>query len=769
MIEWQGRLAHAVGVQTIAGFVLLVVFLGGAILGLTSVLRGLDTGFISAIALIAITASWLLARFRFPGWLASILLGTLGVESIIIRVANLEPSLVGIARGVTQVSIQLLQHQDAFPSAQQLDRDLVALVTLICALIVRLGDWLSVVGMGTPVFDPVANALVWDSIIWAVAAWAAWGVRRREQVFAALMPGLALLTAVLGFAHGDPNYLIAPLAASLGLMTLVSGSFRERAWKMSRLDFAQDLISDQMMLTIPLAAILVTLAWASPSISIRQIVESAQRWMRPNSTAAAVTDSLGIQPRPYEPNVFDVLGSGGLPRHHLIGASPEVLQSIAFTVATDDKLAYRWRSATYDIYTGRGWNSNYRDITSIDAGAQVPSDPQPLRHRVKQNVELDNELGGLLFAAADVAEVDHPVRVAWRGPDDIFGVEIAAKTYRVESNVPNANEAQLRRAGTAYPTPITARYLELPEDLPPRVRTLAVDLTLKELTPYDRARAIETYLRRLPYTTDLAPPPPDRDVVDYFLFELKRGYCDYFASAMVVLARAAGLPARLVVGYASGTYDTAQSLYVVRGADAHSWVEVYFPSYGWIEFEPTSNRGLLDHSSPPIDEPSSRVEPNSAPAAFVFEWQWWLVIPSVFALLGLVVALRIFANAWQLQHLPPPTAIASIYARLERLAQRIGVPDRASDTPNEFVAQLIKRTKELDARMLRRAGAAPDYRLESAAIALTRMYVELRYAARPPDDANLREAVQMWGRVQSRLWRTWIDLQRRRIGRLWKN
>jgi len=115
-----------------------------------------------------------------------------------------------------------------------------------------------------------------------------------------------------------------------------------------------------------------------------------------------------------------------------------------------------------------------------------------------------------------VESLDHESQIAWRDQNDIFGAETSVKNYRVESYVPGATEAALRSAGTTYPDAIIARYLELPENLPPRVRTLALDLTLKETTPYDRARAIETFLRQFAYSTDLATPPSDRDVVDYF-------------------------------------------------------------------------------------------------------------------------------------------------------------------------------------------------------------------------------------------------------------
>jgi hypothetical protein len=120
---------------------------------------------------------------------------------------------------------------------------------------------------------------------------------------------------------------------------------------------------------------------------------------------------------------------------------------------------------------------------------------------------------------------------------------------------------------------IRNRY-PLCHSIPPRVMMLAREITAAATTPYDRARAIESYLRAFPYTLDLPAPPPQRDVADYFLFDLQKGYCDYYATAMVVMARAADLPARLGTGYAEGRYDINTARYTITEADAHSWVEV---------------------------------------------------------------------------------------------------------------------------------------------------------------------------------------------------
>jgi len=135
---------------------------------------------------------------------------------------------------------------------------------------------------------------------------------------------------------------------------------------------------------------------------------------------------------------------------------------------------------------------------------------------------------------------------------------------------------------------IYTKYTQLPDTITPRVKNLAEDLTKDLDNNYDKAKAIETYLsRNYPYTLVPGNPPRSKDFVDYFLFEGKKGYCTYYASAMTVLLRCIDIPARYVEGYILPP-DTKEGVYQVTNQQAHSWVEVYFNDYGWIPFEPTS-------------------------------------------------------------------------------------------------------------------------------------------------------------------------------------
>src|SRR5207248_9880036 len=118
-------------------------------------------------------------------------------------------------------------------------------------------------------------------------------------------------------------------------------------------------------------------------------------------------------------------------------------------------------------------------------------------------------------------------------------------------------------------------------------------LTQGRTDHYARALAIQDFLRTLNSSEDILAPPLGRDVVDYFLFDTKTGYCDYFASSMVVMLRTLGVPARMAAGYATGDYNQERGVWEVRESSSHSWPEVFFPRYGWIEFEPTPSQEVF--------------------------------------------------------------------------------------------------------------------------------------------------------------------------------
>ncbi|MCX8025729.1 MAG: transglutaminase-like domain-containing protein [Thermanaerothrix sp.] len=195
--------------------------------------------------------------------------------------------------------------------------------------------------------------------------------------------------------------------------------------------------------------------------------------------------------------------------------------------------------------------------------------------------------------------------------------------YTVQSLVANPTEAELRAAGRDYPDWIRERYLEVPASL--SLSKLAGMITGGLDNPYDQVMAITHYLREnYVYSATIPTPPRDRDPILWFLYDSKQGFCNYYATAEVLLVRSLGIPARLAVGYAQGEPDPTNTQFTVRQKHSHAWPEVYFPGIGWVEFEPTSAQpqivrpsgaNLEEGLAPPVTNPAS---PNTRELAEQF-------------------------------------------------------------------------------------------------------------------------------------------------------
>ena len=195
--------------------------------------------------------------------------------------------------------------------------------------------------------------------------------------------------------------------------------------------------------------------------------------------------------------------------------------------------------------------------------------PQTLEGNYK-NLGVDD--GGAVFDL----DPDHPVG-----------------RYEATSDVARPGASDLRAAGDAYPRYLDPAYLRLPASLDPRIPRLAQQISGAAGNNYDKALALETYLRtHFDYTLQLSRTVP-HDPLANFLFERKQGHCEYFASSMAVMLRSLGIPARIVNGFRTGEFNDLTSQYVIRASNAHSWVEAFFPGYGWIDFDPTPGASMV--------------------------------------------------------------------------------------------------------------------------------------------------------------------------------
>ena len=347
--------------------------------------------------------------------------------------------------------------------------------------------------------------------------------------------------------------------------------------------------------------------------------------------------------------------------------------------------------------------------------------------------------------------------------------------YAVMGLSSSASAEELSAAGIDYPTWVTDRYLGLPDSVTSRTRDLAMEIAPANVSPYERAVAIETWLRsNITYDEKVSAPPSGADMVDYLLFERRSGYCEYSASAMAVMLRAVNVPARVVTGYYPGEYDQQQGGFVYLQKNAHAWVEVFFPGYGWIQFEPTSSQPTVDHGDGQKSEvPQNEVQPTPTSAMVADEAAMPTATPDLLnpatnvqqppqldrvdggngssrmlLIAGAIAAAFVFSGGvlwmawnWGLRGLSPSS---SLYVRLLRFGRFAGVHPSPTATPHE-VAQSFGQS-------------IPAARVQAERI--VHVYELDQYGPDGADSRLLRSAMEAWRGIRARFMK--VILRRRK-------
>ena len=414
-----------------------------------------------------------------------------------------------------------------------------------------------------------------------------------------------------------------------------------------------------------------------------------------------------------------------------------------------------------------------RDAVSADAfaAAETVAGALPTSF-VLESVERDAS-GSVVNAVIGEIIPSEPDVLAVRAAG---GAAEAGDPYQLTTAVSSAEPEQLRTAGEEYAPWLWARYTQLPPDMPPRVEELARSITGAQDNPYDKAVAIEQYLKSN-YTYNLAidPPPFGSDGVDHFLFESGQGYSEYFGSAMTVLMRSLGVPSRMTTGYTTGNLTDSSHIYVVTDRHSHGWTEVFFPGYGWIPFEPTPGREIP--VAIPPEEQARRAAPTGDTADALdllceieeecedFEdgledadllggnpvGEGWTttargLIPWIAGSLAGVVALALLAWAVWRWLFAPPRDVPGAYRRLRRLGRLASLPLREHQTPHQWAGTL--------------ATALPEQAQDIGRI--VNAYVRHTYAGRELLAADADpDVAEAWKTVRGPL--AWYALRRREV------
>ena len=747
----------------------LFILIGGI---LRDSVQGEENSLLMLMIASGLACGWLLTTITKSNWIAAVSSLLVGSLLVTIRVGRLSNLLFALLKeGFLYIS-QLFQAENS-PNPQTIQIGFIELGDRLYTIVNRLVIWASDFIQGTPVFDPVAIALVWGFLFWITAVWTMWFIFRHQKPLVGILPALTIISISLVYIGKSAYTLIPILGLSVGLIVLVKHDAREGLWEQEKTTYA-GIIREKITTTAVVLAIgLMLFSAINPSFSIQRIVDFINKYTEDKINDDEIARSLGIENQ-TDNKFLDILSQlqfGGLPNRHLIGSQVELGDQVVMTIQVEehrspdseldevrDTSLYYWRNLTYDLYMGRGWASSDSVEQEYRAGEKTISNWPESYQIIRQKVELVENLNGMTFTAGIPLSVDQNFSVAWRVYDseqeiyDIFGSLTEEKNYWVDSLLPQGSTFELRAAGQEYPDWIINHYLVLPDSVPERVLALARDLTATEPTPYDRAVAIEQYLRSFPYTLDLPQPPLDRDIVDYFLFSAQKGYCDYYATSMVVLARAAGLPARLVTGYIGGKYDTTQEAYIITADLAHAWAEIYFPEYGWIIFEATGGRQALDHPTDPISKLSEDYEASYDPLVpqkerGVLKWL------SIFGA-SLLFAMLLGFTVWSLSDIiikryPPNILLPILIKRIFRFAKRAGIITKPGDTTIEFSEELFHIIKQYGS-----GSKKADWLLDilPQLSKLTEAYYELLFSPKQGELIQPRKIVEIYKKIRPRLW-----------------
>ena len=464
-------------------------------------------------------------------------------------------------------------------------------------VVARMNEWVWVVREDDVSNDNLPFVLLVHFLGVLISYLAAWAVFRWRNAWIAVAPACVGLLGIIATTDGRPSG--AFLMFSIGALLLISRLHLQRAfshWDLSRVEYPEWLSVQAAQLTFVLTIVMVVIAWQVPLGKQADAIDK---------TINTVTDPIEDAFEPLGRLFHDLAGGGG--NFHKFGRNLPIRGDVSLGSAVlfevrGDSLGLV-RGTSYDEYTGTGWRSSNRDSEEVNAGDPTSAEIQGRAYRERIVTTLDiavfddedtlfsvgTPLGANIDSVVDLPETFQGDIERLRSQEDLQ----EGDRYRVAGSVSIARPDQLRADSANYPEWVRERYLQLPDDLPERVYTEAARVTEGVTNPFDLAKAIEAYLREFDVDMSVRATPARRDVVDFFLFDLERGYFDYFSTAMTVMLRTQGVPARVAVGYVLDLEDFEAGSFSVRKNDAYSWVEVYFPTYGWVDFNPSEELLLV--------------------------------------------------------------------------------------------------------------------------------------------------------------------------------
>jgi hypothetical protein len=622
----------------------------------------------------------------------------------------------------------------------------------------------------------------------------AWLVYRTRSPWLMIVANAVVL--LINLSNIDDGYiifLVVFLMASLLLLLRFNLYESVKRWRRQGLRYADDLGWDVMQAGALISIAILILSWFLPwgytNDTVSQIWNAnANPWVQLEDTWNRVISlSGGANPNNHG-NFSDTL---------VLGGNPNLNNDIVFTFQSDDPTQYL-ESLSYDTYDGRGWSDGPTFSLPLQTNAIIPSESSVV-HAVAQKITVVNPPGEqfpYLLGASQVGSVNQPAQVlAGKSSNSLVtllaknGKLVAGEHYAITSFVSSADVKTLRTVPMPADSPhfsstfdgqypvtyfdpsVLATYLQLPKGLDRNIAAFTQRLTVNAPTMYDKVLAIENYLR-MNFTYDVNVSfPPGEEGVSWFLFRSNhKGFCNYFATSMAIMARSIGIPSRVASGYTNGQLDVKHHDQVIHGTDAHSWTQIYFAGYGWINFEPSAGFSDFARPAPGQFQPGSSsivptgniTNPNSArnhkiganelngnggttstQTSAQFEAQ---LRQQAGIALGSVVLLMLFClmlfSIWWRRLFRHYRISAQIYGRMCMLANWAGIPLQRSQTPYEYIHALAVVAPE-EAVTLERFGD----------IYVRELWADPRSAEHPLHSGEVDELPGIWKRLEPRLFR----------------
>ncbi|HZW03432.1 MAG TPA: transglutaminase domain-containing protein [Anaerolineaceae bacterium] len=454
-----------------------------------------------------------------------------------------------------------------------------------------------------PSSDPLLFVANMALLFWLVSLSAAYQLIRHARPWQSLIIGGITLVIVDLYSPAVPRanfYSAGFVLLSLLLLTQVYFMKSKARWHETGVAIESETEFSIGRGALTGAIVLILLAWNLPSVVLAfnpapvgpsGLSEALSKLRQRIENATASLQGPLVLEQEY---FGDQLG---------LGTGSALTDEIVFTVksslpAQPPGTTYYWRGRSYDYYDPEsGWDSTIDTTQRLEANGETLAYPEfDGRIRARFSISTQKNLGILYTPSLPLMTSRSTTAITGVADDALVDVLAlyaeppvrGGETYEVLSWISAPTVTAMVSAGQEYPQWVTDTYLQLPANFPPRIRTLAEEITAGLETPYEKTAVITRWLRdEMTYEPIIEPAPAGADPIEYFLFESKTGFCNYYATAEVLMLRSIGIPARLAGGYAQGVYNPDIEAYEVRRKQSHSWPEVFFPGIGWIEFEPT--------------------------------------------------------------------------------------------------------------------------------------------------------------------------------------